>query len=131
MADLLVPIDFSNTTSVVLTTASRLAMSLGTRIVLMHVESHGHLGTTGESRQEALLPAKRPVSLQDQHHMPAPPFRTVHVLGENVSALDAQELLQRNVDALRAQGLTVRSVSSRSTISRAFTCGSSNTSLIA
>jgi nucleotide-binding universal stress UspA family protein len=73
----------------------------------MHVEGHGHLGTTGESRQEAHLAAKRPASLQDQHHMPAPPFRTVNLIRENVSALHAQELLQRYLDALRSQGLTV------------------------
>jgi nucleotide-binding universal stress UspA family protein len=107
MTDLLVPIDFSDTTTVVLTTASRLAMSLGTRIVLMHVEGHGHVGTTGESGQEVHLVAERPDSLQDQHHMPAPPYHTVRLVGGNVSALHAQELLQRNMDALRAQGLTV------------------------
>ena len=109
MADLLVPIDFSDTTSIVLATASRLARSLGARIALMHVEGHGHghVGAVGESRQEVHLAATRPAALQDQHHTPAPPFRTVHVAGENVSVLHAQELLQRHVDALRAQGLTV------------------------
>ncbi|MGA2496571.1 MAG: universal stress protein [Tepidisphaeraceae bacterium] len=107
MADLLVPIDFSNTTSIVLATASRLAVSLGARIALMHVEGHGHLGATAELRQEVHLAAQRPAALQDQGHTPVPPFRTVHVAGENVSALHAQELLQRQVDAFRAQGLSV------------------------
>ncbi len=110
MSDVLVPIDFSDTTSVVLTTASRLARSLGARIVLMHVEGHGHLGAAAEARQEVHLAATRPAALQDQHHTPAPPFRTVHVPGENVTALHAQELLQRQVDALRADGLTVTPV---------------------
>ena len=107
MADLLVPIDFSDTTAVVLATAARLARSLGFRIVLMHVEGHGHLGAAGQARQEVHLAANRPAALADQHHTPAPPFRTVHVAGENVTALHAQELLQRSVDALRADGLPV------------------------
>ncbi|MFI5382266.1 MAG: universal stress protein [Tepidisphaerales bacterium] len=112
MADLLVPVDFSDTTVAVLGTASRLALSLGSRIALMHVVTgegygHRHPGATGEGWQEVHLAAKRPAALADQHHAPDQAFRTVHVSDENSPALQAQEHLQHHVDALRALGVTV------------------------
>jgi nucleotide-binding universal stress UspA family protein len=112
MADLLVLVDFSDTTALVLSTASRLALSLGSRLALMHVVTgeaytHRHPGAAGEGWQEVHVAARRPAALADQHHAPDQGFRTVHVSDENAPALHAQEHLQHHVDALRAQGVKV------------------------
>lgn len=108
MAELLVPIDFSDNTPTVLEAAARIAKAMNLGIALLHVVRDApHTPGAGESWHAVTVVPRRPPPVAATH-MPGPPQRTVLLpVHDDPRQLARQAHLQRCEDFLRRAGIEV------------------------